>query len=122
MRRRQLLQRTPRVEGGEELAVLVFGPRLAGLLRQLRLAALEALDALERTRRLVERAHHQRPLIGAFRREYLACSLSVMQPCALVYNDVMRQSLANRAAPEQASRPCTKCVIWLCTNCVIERE
>src|SRR5437762_12158483 len=72
MRRRQLLQRTPRVEGGEELAVLVFGPRLAGLLRQLRLAALEALDALERTRRLVERAHHQRPLIGAFRREYLA--------------------------------------------------
>ena len=49
----ELLQRAPRVERGEQLAVLVLRPRLAGLRRQLRLAPLEALDALERARRLV---------------------------------------------------------------------
>jgi len=55
MQRRQLLQRAPRVEGAEELAVLVPGPRLAGFLGRLRLAAL---DAPERTGCFVEGAHH----------------------------------------------------------------
>src|SRR5205085_2981907 len=63
VRRRQFLQRAAGVEGGEELAILVFRPRLAGLRRQLSLATLEALLALERRCRLVQRAHYDRPLI-----------------------------------------------------------
>src|SRR5258705_13470321 len=70
VRRRQLLQRAPRVEGGEELAILVLRPRLAGLGRHLRLAPLEALHALERGRGFVQRAHDERPLVGALRREH----------------------------------------------------
>src|ERR1044071_7968226 len=68
----ELLQRAAGIERGEELAVLVLGPGLAGLLRQLAFAPLEALDALERARRLVQRPHHLRPLIRTLRRKHFA--------------------------------------------------
>jgi hypothetical protein len=38
----ELLKRAAGVEGREELAILVLGPRLTGLLRHLALAALES--------------------------------------------------------------------------------
>jgi len=60
------------VESREQLAVLVLAPRLAGLRRHLAAAPLEALDALERRGRLVQRPHHLRPLIRALRREHFA--------------------------------------------------
>src|SRR5687768_13303504 len=72
VRRGELLKRAPGIEGGEELAVLVLAPRLPGLLRQLVLAALEPLDALQRGGRLVQRPHDLRPLVGAFRRKHLS--------------------------------------------------
>src|SRR5919109_3182000 len=71
VRPRQLLQRATGVEGGEQLAVLLLGPRLAGLLRHLASAPLESLDALERRGRLVQRAHDLRALVGALGREHL---------------------------------------------------
>src|SRR5262249_31570414 len=40
VRRRQFLQRATGVESGEQLAIFLLRPRLAGLRRQLRLAAL----------------------------------------------------------------------------------
>src|SRR4051812_37679288 len=70
VRRGQLLQRAAGVEAGEQLAVFVLAPRLARLRRQLELSPLEALHALERRRRLVKRAHHQRTLVGALRRKH----------------------------------------------------
>src|SRR5436190_10376643 len=69
VRRCQLLQRAPGVEGREELAILVFGPGLAGLRRQLRFAPLEALHALQGGCSFVQRAYHERQLVGALRRE-----------------------------------------------------
>src|ERR1044071_8272962 len=68
----ELLQRAAGIERGQELAVLFLGPRLAGFLRHLLLAPLEALDALERARRLVQRSHDLRPLIRAVGREHFA--------------------------------------------------
>src|SRR3990170_5878009 len=72
VRRRQFLQRAAAVEGREQLAVLFLAPRLAGLRRHLLPAPLEALDALERRGRLVQRPNHLRPLVGALPREHLA--------------------------------------------------
>src|SRR5258706_3049108 len=69
VRRCQLLQRAPCVERREELAILVFGPGLAGLRRHLELPPLEALHRLDGSCSFVQRAHHERPLVGAFRRE-----------------------------------------------------
>src|SRR6266508_4868901 len=68
----ELLQCASRIERGEQLAVLVLRPRLAGLRRHLRLAALEALDALQRARSFVERAYHLRPLVCALRWKYFS--------------------------------------------------
>src|SRR5258708_20594247 len=64
VRRRQLLQRAPGIEGSEELAILVLGPGLAGLRRPLTLPPLQPLHALERGGCFVQRARHERPLVG----------------------------------------------------------
>src|SRR5256712_3409603 len=72
VRRRQLLQCAAGVESGEQLAILFLRPGLAGLRRHLELAPLEALHALERGRGFVQRAHHERPLIGALRRKHFS--------------------------------------------------
>src|SRR5712664_3421447 len=68
----ELLQCASRIERGEQLAVFILRPRLAGLRRHLRLAALEALDALQRARSFIERAHHLRPLVDALGRKYFS--------------------------------------------------
>src|SRR5688500_16939218 len=72
VRRGELLQRAPGVERREQLAVLFLAPRLASLGRHLLPAPLEALDALERRSRFVQRPHHLRPLVSALRRKHLA--------------------------------------------------
>src|SRR2546421_9250321 len=70
VRLRELLQGAAGIEPGEELAILLLGPGLAGFLRHLALAPLEALDALERACRLIKCPHHLRPLIDALRRKH----------------------------------------------------
>ena len=65
VRGREIRQSPARVERGEELAVLVLGPRLAGLRRQLLLAPLEALRLLQRLGRRIQRAYNRRALVDA---------------------------------------------------------
>src|SRR5207248_993802 len=72
VRRRQLLQCAAGVERGEQLAIFVLRPGLAGLRRHLRLAPLEALHAFECRCGFVQRAHYERPLIRALRRKHFA--------------------------------------------------
>src|SRR5688572_26509676 len=72
VRRGQFLQRAPAVERREQLAVLFLAPRLAGLRRHLLTPPLEALDALERRRRFVQRPNDLRTLVGGLRCEHFA--------------------------------------------------
>src|SRR5574341_1188687 len=97
MRCREFLQRAARVEGREQLAVFVLGPRLAGLARHLLTAAVEALDPLERRGRGVQRAHDLWPLVRRLGREDLPAFR--VNPVSQTANDCECLGLVHRVAP-----------------------